>query len=159
MHGLHMRRATPQDDEILIRLAARLGAVALPPWREPAAVAAADVRAMRDAVTAGHPDDEVLLAEREGAVVGGLHMIAVVDFFGRRTAHISVLATLEPFERTGVARGLLAAAEAWARARQLSLLTLNVFAGNTRARQLYERGGFGLDTLKYAKPVGDSDAR
>jgi ribosomal protein S18 acetylase RimI-like enzyme len=47
----------------------------------------------------------------------------------------------------------MAFAEDWARGRQLPLITLNVFATNARARRLYERAGFDVEFLKYAKRV------
>ena len=34
-----------------------------------------------------------------------------------------------------------------------SLLTLNVFAANERARRFYERAGLAPEMLKYAKPL------
>ena len=37
--------------------------------------------------------------------------------------------------------------------RGVSLLTLNVFAGNARARRVYERAGFVSELLRYTKPL------
>ena len=71
------------------------------------------------------------------------------DFFGTRHAHISVIATTEAAEGSGVGRALLAHAEAWARERGLTLLTLNVFASNARARRFYEKAGWAPEMLKY----------
>jgi len=56
-------------------------------------------------------------------------------------------------ERRGVGRALLDAADAWCRARTFRLLTLNVFAANAAAKQMYERAGFGVDTVKYLKQI------
>ena len=53
----------------------------------------------------------------------------------------------------GVGETLLAAAEQWARGLGYSLLTLNVFIENTRARALYERAGFGAETIRYVKAL------
>ena len=106
---------------------------------------------MIEAVAAGSRDNEVHLAERDGWAVGCLHMLTMTDFFGRPHAHISVIATSEAAQGTGVGRALMAHAEAWARARGMTLLTLNVFDGNTRARRLYEHAGFAPETVKYAK--------
>ena len=47
----------------------------------------------------------------------------------------------------------MAFADDWARGRGLPLITLNVFAGNARARRLYERAGFDVELLKYVKRV------
>jgi len=44
-------------------------------------------------------------------------------------------------------------AEQWTAERGLPLLTLNMFAGNARARRFYEKGGFQIEMVKYAKRV------
>lgn len=150
---MRIRRAEKADEATLAALADRLGAFELPPWRTGDEIARADARAMMAAIDGGREDDEVFIAERNAEPVGCLHMVAVTDFFGRRHAHISVLATTAAAEGSGVGRALLAYAELWTRSRGLSLLTLNVFAANARARRIYERAGFSPETLKYAKPV------
>ena len=145
---------------MLIGLAARLTAFALPPWRRPEDIATADARAMIEAVQAGLPDSEVFIAERAGQVgtpVGCLHILAATDFFGTRHAHISVIATTEAAEGSGVGRALLAFAEDWARTRGHALLTLNVFAANERARRFYERAGILPEMLKCVKPLPVSE--
>lgn len=151
---LVLRPATLDDDGVLAHFAVRLANFPLPPWRTADEIATADARAMMKAVRAGHQDDEVLIAERDGTPVGCLHMISALDFFGRRHAHVSVIAVSEAVEGTGVGRALLAHAEAWARQRALPLVTLNVFAANERARRFYEQAGFEPEIVKFAKPVG-----
>jgi GNAT superfamily N-acetyltransferase len=123
----------------------------LPPWRTAAEVTGADARAMLDAVRSGHPDSEVFIAERDDEAAGCLHMLVASDFFGRRHAHLSVIATSEAAEGTGVGRALMEFADEWARERRLPFITLNVFAGNSRARRLYERSGYDVELLKYGK--------
>jgi ribosomal protein S18 acetylase RimI-like enzyme len=76
-----------------------------------------------------------------------------MDFFGRHHAHISVIATSEAAEGTGVGRALMEYAEQWARKRNLTLLTLHVFAANARARRFYEKAGMAPEFLKYAKEL------
>jgi ribosomal protein S18 acetylase RimI-like enzyme len=78
----------------------------------------------------------------------------IKDFFGVSHGHVSVLSTTVEAEGTGVGRALMAFAEQWTRARGLALMTLNVFAGNERARRFYDRVGFEVEMLKYAKRVG-----
>jgi ribosomal protein S18 acetylase RimI-like enzyme len=150
---LTIRTANERDLPILSALAARLTTFELPPWRTATEIADADAAAMMNAVRAGSPDNEVLIAERGGTVVGCLHMVTPTDFFGRRHAHISVIATSEAAEGTGVGRMLIAHAERWARQRNLALLTLNVFDANARARRFYERAGFTPEVVKYVKPL------
>ena len=120
----------------------------------PGDIANADGRAMLDAVAAGSDENEVLIAEHRGEVVGCLHVLATTDFFGLRHGHVSVLATTAAAEGTGVARALMAHAETWTVKRGLPLLTLNVFDRNARARRFYEQSGFEVEMVKYAKRMG-----
>jgi ribosomal protein S18 acetylase RimI-like enzyme len=153
MTDLTLRRATAADEQVLAALAARLSAFELPAWRAPHAIADADSRAMISAAAGGDPNDEVLIAERGGEVVGCLHVLAATDFFGLRHGHVSVIATTEAAEGSGVARQLIEHAEQWTAERGLPLLTLNMFAGNARARRFYEKGGFQVEMVKYAKEI------
>ena len=148
---LTIRRALPGDDGHLIELSARMANFDLPPWRTADEITSADGRAMLEALRGGHPDSEVFIGERGGIVAGCLHMVVASDFFGRRHAHLSVIATSEAAEGTGAGRALMEFADEWARARHLPFITLNVFAANGRARRLYERAGYGVELLKYAK--------
>ena len=159
MTDLTLRRATAADEPALAALAARLTAFELPAWRAAHEISDADARAMLAAAANGDPDDEVLIAERDGDVVGCLHLLAVTDFFGLRHGHVSVIATTESAEGSGVARRLIEHAEQWTAERGLPLLTLNMFAGNGRARRFYEIAGFEVEMVKYAKPVADSGKR
>jgi RimJ/RimL family protein N-acetyltransferase len=43
------------------------------------------------------------------------------------------------------------AAEDWAKATGYQKLTLNVFEGNRRAREMYERFGYQVETVRYVK--------
>ena len=148
-----IRPATAADERALLTLASRMANFELPPWRAAEEITGADARAMVDAVRGGHPDSQVFLAEHDGRVAGCLHMVVAQDFFGRRHAHLSVIATSEEAEGSGVGRALMTFADGWARDRSLPFITLNVFAANTRARRLYERAGYTLELLKYAKDV------
>ena len=154
---IHIRAATAADEVVLVELAGRLTAFALPPWRKAEEIATADAREMVEAVRAPSPESDVFVAERGGVPVGCLHVLATTDFFGTRHAHISVLATTVAAEGSGVGRALAEHAEAWARRRGHSLLTLNVFAANERARRFYDRAGFVPEMLKYAKPLAPGD--
>jgi GNAT superfamily N-acetyltransferase len=66
---------------------------------------------------------------------------------------VAVLAVAAEAEGQGVGRALLEAAEGWTREQGLSMLTLNVFEGNTRARTVYERLGYAPETLRYVKTL------
>lgn len=151
--SLTIRRATRHDEPFLIQLARRLAEFDVPPWRTADEIAGADANTMIGSIEADQRDDEVLIAERGGGPVGCLHMVSVKDFFGRAHAHISVIATTRAAEGSGVGRALMTYAETWARQRGLSMLTLNVFAANARARHVYERAGFMPEVLKDTKSL------
>jgi ribosomal protein S18 acetylase RimI-like enzyme len=148
-----IRPARTSDEPVLVALAERLTAFPLPPWRKAEDIAVADAREMMAAVRAGEPDNHVVIAERAGVPIGCLHVLAMTDFFGTRHAHISVIATTAAAAGSGVGRALLEYGEGWARGRGLTLLTLNVFAGNARARRFYERAGWSAEMMKYTKPL------
>ena len=153
MGDVTIRPAAAADAATLSGLAERLAGFPLPSWRQPQAIASADARAMLEALAEGGRDNQVFVAERDGQPAGCLHILVILDFFGVRHAHISVLATTAAAEGTGVGRTLMAHAEAWARERGLTLVTLNVFTQNQRARAFYARAGFEVEMLKYAKQL------
>ncbi len=152
-----IRLAVPQDETSLTDLAWRLTVFTLPAWRKPEHIADADAREMLAAIRAASAASEVFIAERDGAAVGCLHMLEDVDFFGAKHAHISVVATTADAEGSGVGRALMEHAETWARRRGHTLLTLNVFAGNERARRFYERNGLEPEIVKYSKLLKSRD--
>ena len=151
--SLTIRAATADDERSLLALSERMANFAVPSWRSAEEITQADGRSMVAAIALAHPDSDVFIAERDGEVAGCLHMLVARDFFGRRHAHISVIAVSEKAEGTGTGRLLMDYAEQWARSRELPIITLNVFASNARARRLYERAGFEVELLKYAKPL------
>lgn len=153
MNDLSIRLATAADGPVLRTLASRLANFLAPAWRNAAEICDADARAMLEALERGDPDSEVFVAERSGEAAGCLHVLVARDFFGQVHAHISVVAVSAAAEGTGVGASLMTFAERWARGRGLPLITLNVFEANTRARRLYERSGFVVEFLKYAKPL------
>jgi ribosomal protein S18 acetylase RimI-like enzyme len=82
-------------------------------------------------------------------------------FYARPLLNVHDLAVMPDFQRRGIGRALLEAAEAAARARGCCKLTLEVREDNAPARELYRRHGFrDLDlagatypTLFLAKPL------
>ena len=154
-----VRLASRGDEATVSQLATRLADFALPRWRVPDEISTADARAMMNAIRAGEADDQVFIAERDGQVVGCLHVQSTTDFFGRHHAHLSVIAVTAAAEGTGVGHVLMVHAERWALERGFSLITLNVFAENARARRLYERHGFEHEIVKYVKPIGQDLGR
>lgn len=150
---LVIRRAMAADETALLDMAGRMANFDVPPWRSAAEIIEADGRDLVRAVVEATPDHDVFVAEVNGIAAGCLYVLVTTDFFGRQHAHVSVVATTGAAEGIGVGRALIAHAEEWARQRRLSLLTLNVFAGNARACRFYEQAGFEVEMIKYAKEL------
>ncbi len=149
-----LRPARPADLPFLLSLAPRLAESGVPPWRAPAHVVEAEQRALTRALEAGSPDAPILIAEADGAPLGFVYLETHVDFFtGRSHAHVAVLAVADAAQGHGVGPALLGAAEDWARGRGHPFISLNVFTENARARHVYERLGYGPETLRYVKPL------
>lgn len=153
--GLRIRLAATDDDAFILDLVARFVEFELPPWRRRDECA----KGIRDDIerhlAEQPPGSHVFVAENaDGVRVGFLHLQVVTDYFtSAQNCHISDLAVAPAFDGRGVGAALLAHAEDWARAHHCRHLTLAVFPGNTRARALYERHGYGVDVLRMAKPL------
>ena len=153
--SLRIRPARAGDLPALMSLATRLAEFPMPNWRTGGQVIDAERATVARALEVPSPDTPLFVAEdNEGRPVGFALLETHQDYFtGRSHAHVSVLVVSGTMEGRGVGRLLLATAEAWARDRGHPFITLNVFAQNTRARALYERVGFGPETLRYVKPL------
>lgn len=149
-----IRLATLADRPFLNALAARLADFPVPPWRSAEEVAAADRMALNAALDSPAPGTSLFIAETDGEPAGCLLMWTMEDYFSKRThAHVSVIAVTRAAEGRGVGRALMAHAEAWARERGHSRLTLSVFEGNRRAQALYARAGYETEIRRMVKPL------
>ncbi len=157
--GLRIRAARAGDLPVLLALASRLAEFPVPPWRTGSQVIEAERATLTRALEAASPDAPLLLAEdAAGRTLGFIYLETQADYFTARPhAHVSILAVAAAAEGRGVGRALLAAADDWARQREHPFITLNVFAHNTRARAVYERLGYGPETVRYVKPLGPDD--
>lgn len=150
---MKIRPALKADEAFVLRLTDELGDFPVPPWRTPGEIAAADHIILLDSLHEPVPEASLLVAEDDTArPLGYVFTATREDYFTHeRHAHIEVLA-VEPAARgSGVGRTLVEAAEGWARNRGYRLITLNVFATNDRARQMYEHLGYAPETVHYLK--------
>jgi GNAT superfamily N-acetyltransferase len=152
-----VRAARPADRDFIVSLVPRLRAFGPPPLRPPEAVDRAEREALERALDALPEGSALFVAERDGAGPAGvLYLETATDYFTQeRHGHVAILVVSEAGEGHGVGRALLQAAEAWGVERGYRFLTLNVFGGNARARLLYERAGYAVDTVRYAKVLPD----
>jgi len=140
----------------VLGLVPELAAFGPPPWRSAPQMIETDTLVLAAAFDDSIASEAMLVAEdAAGTRLGFIHVIGDADYYTRRQCgHIADLIVAPEARGRGVGEMLLSAAEEWTAARGYALLTLNVFAGNTRARALYERTGFGVETVRYVKRVG-----
>jgi ribosomal protein S18 acetylase RimI-like enzyme len=153
---IRVRLATPDDRGFVLGLVPELAAFGPPPWRTAPRMIETDTLVLAAALDDSTAGEAMLVAEDAAAIrLGFIHLISEADYYTRRQCgHIADLIVAPEARGRGVGEMLLSAAEEWAAARGYSLLTLNVFVGNTRARALYERSGFGAETVRYVKDLG-----
>jgi len=151
----HIRLAHADDDEFILGLCPRFVDFELPAWRKRSETLAGirnDIaRHLRELPPAVH----LFVAEdEEGVRLGFLHIQTQKDFFtGALNCHVSDVGVALEHEGKGVGSALLQFAERWAKEHRCKHVTLAVFPGNERAQALYERHGFGVETLRMCKLV------
>ena len=151
----HVRLAHADDDEFILAQAERLVGFDLPKWRKPrdtlAGIRADIARHLRELPPASH----LFVAEDgDGERLGFLHLQTQKDFFtGVLNCHIADLVVASGHDGKGVGSALIAYAERWAREHRCRHVTLSVFPGNARARELYVRHGYGDELIRMAKAL------
>lgn len=150
-----IRPYTPSDQDFILDLLPRLSAIDLPPRRTRAELDEYNQAAMQKAMGQMPADAALLVARDEAQTPAGfIYLTTESDYFtGDKLGYISDLAVVPKFEGQGVGRLLMSAAEDWAREKGYRVLTLDVFAGNERARRVYEKLGYGAEVVKYAKTL------
>jgi len=104
------------------------------------------------------PDEQILIAEVDGAQAGYL-VWRVLDTpktpytHARRVAHVDALAVAPSCRRRGVGRALMKAAAVAAAERHCSALQLDVRAHNAEARAFYEGLGYTAVQSRMARPL------
>jgi len=155
MTAIELRTARPEDRDLLLSLSPRLSGVPGPAWHDLAAMEGFQDRYMASTFSAVDADAQTLVAwSAEGKRLGYIHMRPDKDgVTDEPCGYVSLLAVDEEAEGRGVARLLMAAAEAWARAQGYRFLSLDVFADNRHAVEFYQRRGFQTETLRMVKPL------
>ena len=148
-----IRPATPEDRDFILSIAPRLNEFDVPPWRNRETMDRGDMKVLDSVVTNSPGNTAVFIAESApGVPLGFIHLNVETDYYTKEEyGHISDVVVAPEGEGNGVGTALIATGEEWARQRGYRLLTLHVFAANTRARKLYEHLGYGEDFRKYVK--------
>ena len=149
-----VRDGTAADRDFVVDTARRFAVFGPPPWRSPQEVVAGEVRCLDDFFDGRLKGPALVIAEDAGDAAGFAFLEPAVDYFsGDQHGHIGMIAVTEAAEGRGAGAALMRAAEDWARARGYPKLTLNVFEGNRRARGVYERFGYQVETVRYVKTI------
>jgi ribosomal protein S18 acetylase RimI-like enzyme len=153
---LLIRAASADDDDFILALADRFVDFELPRWRRRNVVLEGIRRDLTRHLDEQPPGSFMLVAEDDstGERVGLLHLQLVTDFFtGHQNCHVSDIAVAKGLDGQGIGQALLRYAEQFAREHRCERLQLTVFPGNERGRALYEKAGYGVETLRMVKPL------
>ena len=149
-----MRDYRTSDRSAILDLSERFTEFELPPWRTKREIDETNREALAAALDAATCGSVVLVAAREGAFAGFIHLQTKTDYFTKENVgYVADIAVHPSHEGMGVAGRLLEAGQVWAKGNGLNTLTLQVFDGNDRAARLYEKAGFMREVVQYTKRV------
>lgn len=157
--SVKVRPALDGDRGAVLALAPRL-AVGVASWRDSQAAARAAegwLAGSFDAAAAGR--GEVLVAVVDSVIVGVVCVDEQRHFTGAVDGYVGELAVAPAATRSGVGRGLMAAAEHWARARGLRHLTLQTGAANGEARAFYRALGYLEEEVRLTRALVEDVGR
>lgn len=151
---MNIRPATAGDREAILELIPRLAATGTPPNRNTGQVKATDLKIIGEAFENLQPEDEFLVAEQDGSVIGFIYLKTVIDYYTQQEiGYVSDIVVAKATEGQGVGRALMEAGEEWARSCGYAMMQLNVVVDNTQAQALYERMDYSPEWFKYVKPL------
>lgn len=152
---IRIRPASISDKEFVLSLVPRLSEFGPPSWRDTAQMAVTDAQILTDKFDNQPHGTAIFIADdANGEALGFIHLQSGTDYYNHEEhGHIADVIIAPGCEGRGVGSVLIAAGEEWARAQGYRWLTLNVFAQNVRAREVYQRLGYGEDVMKYVKEL------
>ena len=153
--NIQIRPATREDQAFILSLLPRLVEFGPPPWRDVPGMITTDTQVVSDKLLNQTPDTAFFIAEDEtGVPLGFIHLQAGNDYYYQeKHGHIANVIVAPEGEGRGIGRLLIEKGEQWARDQGFRWLTLSVFAQNLRAREVYERLGYGEDIMRYVKEL------
>jgi GNAT superfamily N-acetyltransferase len=153
--NIQTRPASSSDQEFIISLLPRLEEFGPPPWRDVTQLLATDTQVLRDKLMNKPPGTAIFIAEDDqGVALGFIHLQSGKDYYYHEDhGHIADLIVAPQAEGRGIGRVLIEKGEEWARSQGFRWLTVSVFAQNLRAREVYQRLGYGEDIMKYVKEL------
>jgi len=153
--NIQIRAASVEDQDFILSLVPRLVEFGPPPWRDIPQMINTDIEVLTDKLNNGSPDTAFFIAEdKNGVPLGFIHLQTGTDYYNHeKHGHIANVIVSAEGEGRGIGCRLMEKGEEWARAQGYRWLTLSVFAQNLRAREVYQRLGYGEDIMKYVKEL------
>ena len=152
-----IRKALPGDADFIALHAHRLLNFPLPGWRvnEKDKMIQADIEHITKALLKDDPEDCIFIAiDAEKRACGFMRVALQKDYYtGEKHAHVNDIVVTTESEGKGVGKLLLQKADEWATDNKARWITLNVFEGNSRAREVYEKQGYHIEWIKYLKQL------
>jgi len=151
---VRIEEADPADCEEILTLFPRLASFDIPNNRNPDHLWGGDAKLLRQWASEGKENCMVHVARNDEGTIVGVAMVTLNPelLSQSASAHLEVIAVSKSAEGQGVAKELMAAAEAGARDRGAKSITLFVFAKNARARHVYDSAGFDEELIRCIKP-------
>ncbi|SFJ73985.1 GNAT family N-acetyltransferase [Thermoflavimicrobium dichotomicum] len=152
---VHIRLMREEDHSFILDLASRFLDFPQPAWRDQEKMLEAQKRLAREAISGKPAGSKLYVAEdQSGKLLGYLLIGEVSDFFTQeKKGFIYGLAVAKEAEGKGIGQMLMNYAEKWAKERGYDQVALSVFANNHRARSLYEKLGFEVETMSMVKSL------
>jgi ribosomal protein S18 acetylase RimI-like enzyme len=153
--NIQIRPASSSDKDFILSLVPRLVEFGPPTWRDVPQMIITDIEVLSDKLSNQPPDTTFYIAEDEqGSPLGFIHLQTGTDYYNHhKHGHIPNVIVAPEGEGQGIGRMLIEKGEEWARGQGYRWLTLSVFAQNLRAREVYQRLGYGEDIMKYVKEL------
>jgi ribosomal protein S18 acetylase RimI-like enzyme len=152
---IKIRAASAEDQDFILSLVPRLVEFGPPTWRDIPNMIDTDIQVLTEKLRDQSSEIAFFIAENENNVpLGFIHLQTGTDYYNHeKHGHIANVIVGAEGEGHGIGRMLMEKGEEWARAQGYRWLTLSVFAQNVRAREVYERLGYGADIMKYVKEL------
>ena len=151
-----IRPADASDTPFLFQLTPRLAGVPRPSWQTGEAMMDFQKRFMEATLRPPQQGSLTLVAVEGGSDrrLGYVHAHRSRDGVTDETCgHVAIIVLEAEAEGQGIARRLMASAEAWAKGQGWRLLSIDVFAENRRAVEFYLRTGFQMESIRLVKPL------
>ena len=144
------------DTEFILTLLPSLADPELPHWRDPDVMLDIDKKIIKAEIEEGNKDNAIYIAEdtENQEQLGFIFLEVGTDYYHPEPhGHIADIIVSPTARGRGIGKMLMKKAEEWTKDNGYSLLTLNVFNDNDKARKLYSSLGFKPDMTKYGKTL------